>query len=386
MSVGKPAAPLDAGQSGVYTDLMRPLYATLFCLLAVPSSAQVVGEAASAATGSSAASAVVSQVPGGVGAPAMSPTLAPGLQGSLLAAPAAAPTPGAPVPALAASLITPIDAKTLPSKGKDYTPAEWGKLVASSKDEGTKAVLRSMSGDNPSDPRLTVKLKNGESVSGAFRGVAAGKMVFESGGKLLGLGMDSNDIGEVTRSVDLIFDGATLKPGEMTVYGGPAVVDPFKDLAAYVGRIVDVDMRDLDDLKYSAQTFTGRVVKADGKEVLLASVNGTTHIQREFHRVDAVSLRSEHYSSYGKISSIADVEGKVPVGTPVELVLMGGKKVLGRFRGLRKDAEGSFVVIETEESGATRFRAYRDFHDLRTPGYSEGEMLPGIEPLYSLVK
>ena len=288
------------------------------------------------------------------------------------------------MPALAASLIAPIDPKTLPDKGKHYTPAEWGKLVAASNDDGTKAVLRSMAGDNPADPRLNVKLKNGESVDGAFRGVAAGKLVFESGGKLLGLGLDSGDIAEVTRKVDFIFDGAVLRPGEVTVFGGPAVVDPFKDLAAYMGRVVEVDMRDLDDLKYSAQTFTGKVVKADGKEVLLSGPNGMTHIQKEFHRVDAVSLRTEHYSSYGKIASISAVEGKIPDGAPVELVLMGGKKVLGRFRGLRKDAEGSFVVIETEESGAARFRAYRDFHDLRTPGYDEGEMLPGSQPLYTL--
>jgi hypothetical protein len=361
---------------------MRPLSTALACFLAVPSSAQVVGEAASAAAGSSAAGAVVSQVPGGVSAPALSPSLAPALQGSLSPA-AAAPSPAAPVPALSPSLITPIDPAKLPDKGKDFTPAEWGKLVASSKDEGTKAVLRSMAGDNPADPQLTVKLKNGESVSGAFRGLADGKMVFSSGGKLLGLALDGGGIAEITRAVDLIFDGATLKPAEMTVFGGAPVVEPFKDLAAYKGRIVEVDVRDLDDLKYSAQSFSGRLVKADGEEIQLVSAAGTTHIQRQFHRLDAASLRTEHYSSYGRISTIADVEGKIPAGTPVELVQMGGKKVLGRFGGVRKDAEGPFVVIETEESGATRFRAFRDFHDLRTRGYDEGGLLPGAEPLYS---
>ncbi len=362
---------------------MRPLSTVVACLLAVPSSAQVVGEAASAATGATAAGAVVSAVPGGLAAPAMSPALAPGLQGTLLSAPAAAPAPDAPAPALAASLITPIDPKTLPDKGKDLTPAEWGKLVEASKDEGTKAVLRSMSGDNPGDPQLTVKLKNGESVSGAFRGLADGKMVFSSGGKLLGLGLDSGDIAEITRSVDMIFDGAVLRPAEMTVFGGAPVVDPYKDLAAYKGRIIDVDVRDLDDLKYSAQSFSGRLVKADGEEIQLVSAAGTTHIQKQYHRLDAASLRTEHYSSYGRITTIADVEGKIPQGAPVELVLMGGRKVLGRFAGVRKDAEGSFVVIETEESGATRFRAYRDFHDLRTRGYDEGSLLPGAQPLYS---
>lgn len=371
---------LDGAESRAYTPRMRPLTALFACLLAVPSPAQVVGEAASAAKGSSsAAGAAVSQVPGGLAVPALTP----GLQSSPLAAPAVAPAPDAPAPALAPSLITPIDPESLPGAGKHLTPAEWGKLVANSKDEGTKAVLRSMSGDNPADPRLTVKLKNGETVSGAFRGLAGGKMVFESGGKLSGLGLDSGDIAEITRSVDLIFDGATLRPGEMTVFGGPAVVDPFKDLAAYKGRIIDVDVRDLDDLKYSAQSFSGRLVKADGEEIQLVSAAGTTHIQRQYHRLDAASLRTEHYSSYGKISSVADVGDKVPQGTPVELVLMGGRKVLGRFRGVRQDAEGSFVVLETEESGGSRFRAYRDFHDLRTPGYDEGSLLPGSEPLYS---
>lgn len=361
---------------------MRLPPALLACLLAVPSSAQVIGEAASAAKGSSAAGAAVAQVPGGVAFPAMSPALAPGLQASPLAAPAVAPAPDAPAPALAASLITPIDPKSLPAAGKNFSPAEWGELVARTKDEGTKAVLRSMSGDNPSDPRLTVKLKNGETVRGAFRGLAGDKMVFSSEGKLLGLGLDSGNIAEITRSVDLIFDGATLRPGEMTVFGGPAVVDPFKDLAAYKGRILDVDVRDLDDLKYSAQSFSGRIVKADGEEIQLVSAAGTTHIQKKYHRLDAASLRTEHYSSYGKIASIADVGDKVPQGTPVELVLMGGKKVLGRFRGVRQDGEGSYVVLETEESGGSRFRAYRDFHDLRTPGYDEGSLLPGSEPLY----
>lgn len=368
---------------------MRPLAAALSCLFAVPgavpASAQVVGEAASAASGSSAAGAVVSQIPGDVASPALSPALAPGLQGSILPAPAVAPAPGAPVPALSPSLIAAIDPAALPDKGKDFTSAEWGRLVDKSKDEGTKAVLRSMTGDNPTDPRLTVKLKNGENINGSFRGVAANNLVFESDGKLLGLGLDSGNIAEITRTVDLIFDGAVLRPGEVTVFGGPAVVDPFKDLASYMGRIVEVDVRDLDDLKYSAQTFGGRIVKADGEEIQLASAKGTAYIQRQYHRVDAVSLRTEHYSSYGKISSIDGVDGKVPLGAPVVLVQSGGKKVSGRYRGLRKDAEGSFVVIETDESGGSRFRAYRDFHDLRTPGYDEGSLMPGAEPLYSFV-
>ncbi len=351
---------------------MRPLSTVLSLLLAVPSSAQVVIGEAAAAGGSSAAGAVINQVPGGIAAPALTPALLP--------AASVAPAPNAPVPALAPSLITAVDAVPV----KNLTPTEWSGLVDKSKDEGTKAVLRSMTGDNPSDPRLSVKLKNGETIDGAFRGVSGDKMVFESGGKLQGLGLDSGSIAEITRTVDLMFDGSVLKPGEVTVFGGPAVVDPFKDLGQYMGRIVEIDVRELDDLKYSAQTFSGRVIKADGQEIQLVSVKGTTHIQREFHRVDAVSLRTEHYSSYGKIADITAVEGKVPLGAPVVLVQQGGKKVNGRYRGLRKDAEGSFVVIETDESGGSRFRAFRDFHDLRTPGYDEGELLPGSEPLFSL--
>ncbi|MBI2788001.1 MAG: hypothetical protein HYX59_04905 [Elusimicrobia bacterium] len=354
---------------------MRPLSTVVACMLAVPSSAQVVGEAASAASRSSASGASVSAVPGALSAPSLSPASAPGLQGAI--------HPGAPVPALTPSLIVPIDPRSLPDKGKDFTPAEWSKVIAGSKDEGTKAVLRSMAGDNPGDPQLTVRLKNGESVSGAFRGLADGKMVFSSAGKLLGLGLDSGSIEEVTRSVDMIFDGSVLRPAEMTVFGGARIVDPFKDLAAYKGRILDVDVRDLDDLKYSAQSFSGRLMKADGEEILLVSAAGTTHIQKQYHRLDAASLRTEHYSSYGKISTISDVEGNIPRGAPVELVRMGGKKVLGRFAGVRKDAEGAFVVIETEDSGTTRFRAYRDFHDLRTRGYDEGSLLPGAEPVYT---
>lgn len=356
--------------------------AALSCLLAVPASAQVVGEAASAGTVGSSAGAVVAAVPGGLTTPAMNPSLT----GGLLAAPAAAPAPGAPVPALAPSLITPIDPAALPNKGKDYTPVTWAKLVDDTKDEGSKAVLRSMTGDNPSDPQVKITLKNGETIDGKFRGVAKDQLVFEQGGKLLGLGLGAGDIAAVTRSVDLWFDGTSIRPAEVPVFGGPVVVDPFKDLAAHTGRIAEIDMRDLDDLKYSAQTVKGRIVKADGKEILLESANGTTHIQKEFHRIDAISLRTRHYSSYGKIGTIADVDGKVPLGAPVELVAMGGKKTLGRFRGLRRDADGAYVVIETDESGGSKFRAFRDFHDLRTPGYNEGELTPSSEPVYSSPK
>lgn len=363
---------------------MRPLATALSCLLAVPASAQVIGEAASAGKASSAPGAsAISSVPGGVSAPALSPSLAPGLQGSLLAAPSAAPQPGAPVPALAASLIVPVDPKTLPDKGKDYTPAEWGKLVAGAKDEGTRAVLSSKPGDNPSDPQLSVTLNNGESVSGAFRGLADGKMIFETGGKLVGLSLDAGGINEVRRSVDVMFDGAQLRPAEVVVHSRPQVADPFKDLNRYLGRVVDIDTRDLDDLKWSAQTVSGRIVKADGEEILLEGPKGLSHITREFHRVDKAALRTEHYSSKDQIPSIGAVAGKIPDGGPVEVVLRGGKTVAGRFYGVRTDAEGDYVLIEVPASGGTRFRAYRDFYDLRTPGFGKENLLPGSELIYT---
>lgn len=350
--------------------------------MAAPASAQVIGEAASAATGSSAAGAAVTIVPGGVSAPALSPSLAPGLQGSL-SAPAAAPKAGAPVAALEPSLITPVDAKSLPDKGKNFTPAQWEALVAGAKDDGVKAVLSSMPGGNPSDPQLTVKLNNGESVHGAFRGLSGGKMIFESGGKLLGLGQDAGSIAEVRRRVDINFDGATLRPGEVVVHDRPAIADPFKDLARYTGRVVDLDVRDLDDLKWSAQTVSGRLVKADGQEIVLEGPKGKTTLSKEDHRVDKAMLRVEHYSSRDKIATISDAAGKIPNGGPVEVVLAGGKTVKGRFHGVRKDADGDYALIEVASSGGTIFRGYRDFFDLRTPGFGKEALLPGAETVYA---
>ena len=365
---------------------MRPLSTALACLLCVPASAQVIGEAASGGSaGASAARAAVTSVPGGMSAPALTPSLAPGLNASL-SAPSAAPAPGAPIPALAPSAIIPIDAAAMKDKGRHYTPSEWGALVAASKDEGTKAVLRSMPGDNPSDPRLTVKLAGGETLTGAFRGLADGKMIFETGGKLVGLKMDAGNIEEVRRQVDVMFDGADLRPDEVIVHSRAPVADPFKDLAKLKGRVVDVDTRDLDDLKWSAQTVSGRVVKADGEEIILESPKGLYHITREFHRVDKVALREEHYSSKDQIASIADVAGKIPDGGAVEVALAGGKTLTGRFFGVRKDARGSYVLIEVPASGGTRFRAVRDFYELRTPGYSKGALLPSSELVYSADK
>ena len=53
--------------------------------------------------------------------------------------------------------------------------------------------------------------------------------------------------------MDLIFDGATIRPDEVVVHSRQPIADPFKDMAAYMGRVVDMEIRDLDDLKYSAQ-------------------------------------------------------------------------------------------------------------------------------------
>lgn len=360
---------------------MRPLSAAVACFLCIPASAQVVGEAASAAKGASSVGASVGAVPGGLASPALSPASAAGLQGAL-SAPAAVPAPGAPAAALAPSLIIPIDPKTLPAKGRDYTPSEWSKLVAGAKDDGSKAVLNSALGDSPSDPRVSVTLANGERVEGAFRGLADGKMIFQTGEKLVGLDMAA-DIAEVRRTVDVLFDGANLRPAEVVVHDRPPVADPFKDLARYQGRMVDIDTRDLDDLKWSAQTVSGRLVKADGDEVILEGPKGRAELSREFHRIDKAVLRTEHYSSRGDISSIADVAGRVPDGAPVEIVLRGGRVVSGRFFGLRKDAEGDYVLLEVPSSGGTRFQAHRDFYDLRTPGYAKGSLLAGSELVYS---
>ncbi len=356
------------------------------CLLAAaPASAQVVGEAANAGSGSNAAGAVVGQVPGAMSAPALTPSASPGLQGSVFAAPSA-PVPGKAgvIPALAASAIIPIDPAAMPAKKGDYSPSEWGKLVTDAKDEGTKAVLSARPGDKPADPQMTVKLNNGETVSGAFRGLSDGKMIFQTGGKFVGLKMDANNIEEVRRQTDVIFDGSgSYGHEEVVVHNRPAVADPFKDAARYKGRVVDIDTRDLDDLKWSAQTLSGRVIKADGNEILLESAKGQYHIQREFHRIDKMALRTDHYSSKGQIGSISEVAGKIPDGGPAEVVLMGGKTVKGRFFGVRKDAQGSFILMEVASGSGTAFRAFRDFSDLRTPGYVKGGLLADAETVYT---
>jgi hypothetical protein len=360
-----------------------PLAAPLIALLSLPAAAQISAEAGSAALGaeSGASARSVGAVPGVISAAALTPSLA-APSANLSGAPSvvlAAPAPSASAPLPASALIA-IDPKSLPDSGKHYTPTEWGKLVAATPGGGAKAILNSMSNSPISSPELHVTLADGEQVEGRFQGLNGDKMIFESGGKLVGLDRGNLDVTKVSRLVDVNFDGAELRPAEVVVHDRPAVADPFKDLAAYKGRVVDMDIHDLDDPKWSRQTVSGRVVKADGESVELEGPKGTTHVQREFHQIDSVALRTEHYSSRGQISSITDVNGKVPLGAPVELALAGGKSASGLFRGVRKDASGLFVVVETPNGG---FRGYRDFADLRTPGYASGALLPGAEPVYA---
>ncbi len=362
---------------------MRPLLAALAVLAAVRSPAQVVGEAANAASASRSGSAAgVSAVPGGLAAPALvPPALTPSLAASL--APAVAHSPGAPIPALAPSALVPIDPGAMKAKARDYTAGEWAKLAADSKDEGTRAVLRSMPGDAPSDPVLSMTLAGGEKFQGTFRGLAGGRMIFQTGDKFVGLAMDAGNIAEVRRTVDVMFDGADIRPAEVVVHDRPPLADPIRDLARYKGRVLDIDIRDLDDLKWSAQTVSGRLVRADADGLVLDGPKGEAHIQREFQRIDKAVLRSEHYSSRGQISSISGVDGKVAIGQAVEVLQSGGKITTGRYFGLRRDAQGDYVVIEVASSGGTRFRALRDFVDMRTPGYAKGALVEGGELLYS---
>jgi len=355
----------------------------LVALACLPASAQMSAEAGSAAGGaeSGAFAGSIRSVPTVISAPALAPSLAApsaslsGTPSAMLAAPA--PSAAAPLPA---SALTPIDPRSLPDSGTHFTPAEWGKLVAATPGDGAKAILKSMSNAPSANPQVRVTLADGEKLDGRFHGMAGDKMVFEAAGKLVGLDRNNLDVTQVSRLVDVIFDGKDYHPAEVVVHDRPVVANPFKDLAAYKGRVVDIDMRDFDDMKWSRQTVSGRIVKADGESVELEGPKGITHVQREFHQIDSVALRTEHYASRDKISTIADVNGKVPLGAPVELTFAGGKPVSGLFRGVRKDSKGLFAVIETPDGS---FRGYRDFVDLRTQGYAAGGLLPDAEALYA---
>jgi hypothetical protein len=359
---------------------------TAVLLLAGPCPAQRSVEAAPVPTASAPAGAPsvsigagvapsLSAVPGALSAPA----LAPGLS----AAPPLASASASPA-ALAASAVTALDPASLPDKTRDYTGEEWGKLAAAAPDEGARAVLRSMRGG--ATPQLSVKLADGESVSGSFLGIAGGKMAFSAGGKLLGVDMNTRDITEVVRHADVLFDGGTLRPEDVVVHSRPAAVrNPFKDLSAYKGRWLEIDARDLDDLKWSAHTVSGRLVSADGEEIALDGPKGRATLTTEFHRVDAVRERVAHYDSRNQVSSLSEVNAHILPGTPVEALVHGKTApVAGLFRGVRSDREGAYVLLEVPNSdGSTTMRAYRDVLSVRTQGYKAGELVSGATPVYA---
>lgn len=351
-------------------------------LLAVPAFAQRVEVApARAAGGGAPAAAAVSAVPAGLAAPAFAPALSAAAASGVaapLAAAAAAPA------ALAPSAITAIDPASLPSAGKHYTGDEWAKLTAAAPDDGARAVLRTM--HNGSSAQLSVKLANGESLNGSFLGIAGDKLAFKSGGKLVGLDMSSRDILEVRRMADVWFDGGTLRPEEVVVHSKPAAVaDPFKDLAAYKGRYLEIDVREHDDPKrWTAQTFEGRLRKADGQEVELDGPKGVASMSKEFHVIEAVRERVPHYDSKNQVSSLSDVNAHIPAGALVEVEILKKPAAKGLFRGVRSDPAGDYVLLEVPNAdGSTTMRAYRDALAVKTQGYAKGGLMAGSATVYA---
>lgn len=361
---------------------MRPL--ALLLAAALPAAAQtrveVAAPSAGAGASASAAGAAVNSISLAPSAFALAPSLsAPSLNAGV---PLAAPALNAAAP-LAASAVTALDPKSLPAVAQHYDAAGWAKMTAKVPDEGTRAVLRTMNAGT--NPQLTVTMADGSKFSGSFLGTAGDKIAFKSDGKLLGLDMNTRDIAEVTRMADVWFDGGTLRPEEVVVHSRPAAVaDPYKDLAAYKGRFVEVDTRDLDDLKWSAQSMTGKVIKADGEIVELQGPKGKWTLQKEFHKIDAVSVRTEHYDSRGQVGSLSEVNAHIPPGTPVEAIVTGkSAPVAGYFRGVRSDKDGDYLLLETENSDGTRtVRAFREVGSVRTMGYKAGELMPGSERLF----
>jgi len=362
--------------------------ALLLAFLSPAASAQVRVDAAAAAAASAPGAASVTSalsapavsltpVPTAVSAPALAPSL------SAAAAAPLAPAAGAPA-ALAPSAIAVIDPASLPDAGRHYTGAEWAQVAASAPDEGARAVLRSMTGG--ATPELSLKFADGESVSGSFRGIAGGKMAFASGGRLLGVDMNTRDITEVVRHADVLFDGGDLRPEDVVVHSRPAAVrEPFKDLAAYKGRWLEIDALDRGDKKrFTAQTISGRLVKADGEEIELDGPKGRSHIFAEDHVVEAVRERFAHYDSRGQVGALSEINARILPGTPVEALILKRAPVSGLFRGVRSDREGAYLLLEVPDSdGSTTMRAYRDVVSVRTPGYRAGELLPGAAPVYA---
>ncbi|MFI5349748.1 MAG: hypothetical protein ACHQ2Z_09405 [Elusimicrobiota bacterium] len=267
------------------------------------------------------------------------------------------------------SLLETIDPTSLPSAGKLHSPEQWGELVAETHDAGAKAVMKT--NEHGTNPYLRVELANGEKVSGRFLGVDGNKMVFESDGKLVGLDRGSG-VTKVSRLADAVFQGGDRSPVEVVVHDAPPVVDPFKDLAAYKGRVVDIAISDLEDMQEPPHTVTGRIVEVDGKTVVLQGEKGAVRIKREYHQIDSVAQRTEAYASHGKITSAEALNGTVRGGTPVDLALTGEKTVSGLFRGVHRDEEGLYVLLETPNGS---FRAYRSFHELRTASSAGSEIL-----------
>jgi hypothetical protein len=356
--------------------------------VAVPAGAQVrveTGAAANAGATASASAASVTSIPAAFSAPALTSVgVAP--LGAASAGPASAPLAAAaasPAVALAPSAVSVIDPASLPAVAKHYDGAGWAKLTASAPDEGARAVLRTMNAGT--NPQLDVKLADGRTVSGSFLGMAGDKIAFKSGGQLMGLDMNTRDIVEVKRHADVWFDGGSMRPEEVVVHQKPApVADPFKDMAAYKGRYVEMDIRDLDDLKWSAQTVSGKVIKADGQEIQLESPKGQWTIQKEFHRIDAVRARVAHYDSKGDVNTLSDVNGRIQPGTPVEVAVLHKSPVKGLFRGVRSDKDGSYVLLETPNSdGTLTLRGYRDALSVRTQDYKAGELMADASAVYT---
>jgi hypothetical protein len=351
-------------------------------LLAVPAPAQRVevgaAPAASAAAGSAAAAGAtgVTAIPFGVASPALAPSAA-------ASAPEAPGSPAAAAPAaLPASAISVIDPASLPETGTHYTSEEWAKLTASVPGDGARAVLRSM--HHGSSAELTLTMDDGETLQGRFLGVAGDKLAFSSGGKLLGVAMNGRGISEVKRLADVWFDGGSLRPEEVVVHSRPPVADPFKDLAAFKGRTLEIDARDHGDAKrWTAQTLTGRLTKADGNEIQLETAKGTATLWKEDQQVDSVKELIPHYDSRHQVSHLAAVNDILLPGTPVEVEILKRPAAKGLFRGVREDRQGSYVLLEVPNAdGSTTMRAYRDAVSIKTQGYKAGAMMDRSITLY----
>ncbi len=135
------------------------------------------------------------------------------------------------------------------------------------------------------------------------------------------------------------FDGGTLRPEEVVVHSRPAAVnDPFKDLAVYKGRVLEIE---------------------------------------------AVRERVPHYDSKHQVSRLAAVNDILLPGTPVEVEILKRPPAKGLFRGVREDEDGAYVLLEVPGAdGSTTLRAYRDALSIKTQGYKPGALMDGAIRLY----